>query len=176
MSKKKKSGYCKPPEHSQFKKGKSGNPKGRPKSRSKKLENIYDFVDVFIEQCEKPVLINENGERVEIQMIQAVIKQALAKAAKGNITAIKFVNSILSRSLQLKQTSEYRRVNRGAKRLANQFIENMTDDDMYDVVAARYEKQERDAQTSDHGSKGAADTNDENMTEEEAMKAYMDKI
>ena len=169
-------GYGKPPKHTRFKKGQSGNPKGRPKGRSKELEDIFDLADAFIEECTKPIYITENGERVEIQMIQAVFKQALAKAIKGNMTAMKFVHNITTRSLQLKQTSENQRLKRGSKRLANHFIENMSDDDMHDVVAARYEKQEREAHTSDHDSADTADADGENMTEEEAMNAYMDDI
>ena len=173
---KKKVGYCKPPEHSQFKKGQSGNPNGRPKGPSKSADDIYDVAYLFLQECEKSIHVTENGERVKIQMIQAVFKQALSKAAQGNMNAIRFVSMMFNRSVNLKHTDEKRRIRRGAKRLKNQLIENMTDDDIYDVLVARYEKQAHEEQTSDHGRADTADADGESMTEEEAMKAYMDNI
>ena len=98
MSKNRKSGYCNPPKRTQFKKGQSGNPNGRPKGPSKSADDIYDVAYLFLQECEKPIHITENGERTEIQLIQAVFKQALAKAAKGNMNAIRFVSMMFSRS------------------------------------------------------------------------------
>ena len=52
----------------------------------------------------------------------------------------------------------------------------MSEDDMHDVLEARYEKQTRDAQASDHDNEGTTDTDGKKMNEEEAMKVYMDDI
>jgi len=41
-------GYGKPPKHSRFKKGQSGNPKGRPKKRKSFQEHIQEELDTEI--------------------------------------------------------------------------------------------------------------------------------
>ena len=48
-------GYRKPPEHSQFKKRVSGNPKGRPRRR----KTLRDYIEV---ELDRKVSIQENGK------------------------------------------------------------------------------------------------------------------
>jgi hypothetical protein len=49
-------GYGKPPRHTRFKKGQSGNPRGRPKG-SKNLTTL------LTEALNEPVIVAENGGR-----------------------------------------------------------------------------------------------------------------
>lgn len=72
-------GYGKPPENTQFKKGVSGNPKGRPKK-------ALDFDHELLGESKMFVTINENGRR-RISKHAAVIKQMMNQAMKGNIPA-----------------------------------------------------------------------------------------
>ena len=69
-------GYGKPPRHTRFESGRSGNPKGRPRG-AKNLKTL------FIEALNETVIIAENGERRKISKRQAIVKQVVDKAAKG---------------------------------------------------------------------------------------------
>jgi glycosyltransferase A (GT-A) superfamily protein (DUF2064 family) len=74
-------GYGKPPKHGQFVKGKSGNPKGRPKG-SKNLSTI------FHETVRQKVTVNENGATREMTKFAASVTQLANKAAAGDMRAL----------------------------------------------------------------------------------------
>jgi hypothetical protein len=73
-------GYGKPPWNTQFKKGVSGNPKGRPRK-------ALDFDHALLRESRAYVTINENGRPRRISKHDLVIKQLLNKAISGNIPA-----------------------------------------------------------------------------------------
>jgi hypothetical protein len=77
-------GYGRPPRRSQFAKGKSGNPKGRPKG-------ARSLADRFVTALNERVTINENGSRRTIQKSDAVMKQLVNKAASGDFRSIKLI-------------------------------------------------------------------------------------
>jgi hypothetical protein len=68
-------GYGKPPHHTRFKKGQSGNPRGRPKG-SKNLPTLLS------EALNEPVVVAENGRRRKITMRQAIIKQLVKRSVR----------------------------------------------------------------------------------------------
>jgi hypothetical protein len=70
-------GYGRPPKHSQFAKGKSGNPNGRPKGSK-------NFGLVIEAELNAKIPINENGKRRSISKREAVAKQLVNKAASGD--------------------------------------------------------------------------------------------
>jgi Family of unknown function (DUF5681) len=77
-------GYGRPPEGKRFRKGESGNPKGRPRG-SKNIATLLD------EELSERVPVNENGKRKTITMRKAITKQTVRKAASGNEKFIKQV-------------------------------------------------------------------------------------
>ncbi len=74
-------GYRKPPEHTRFVKGKSGNPKGRGKG-------VRNFATEVQDELNTHVPITENGKRKKITKRKAVAKQLVNKAASGDPKAI----------------------------------------------------------------------------------------
>ena len=75
-------GYGKPPKDTQFKKGSSGNPKGRPKK-------VRDFDLELLRQSNATIVINENGHPRRISKHEAVSMQLINKAISGNIFALR---------------------------------------------------------------------------------------
>jgi len=73
-------GFQRPPRHTQFRKGTSGNPKGRPRE-AKNLAAVLD------EALAEKVAIVENGRRRKITKRCAMIKQLVNKAASGDLRA-----------------------------------------------------------------------------------------
>jgi hypothetical protein len=73
-------GYGKPPIHTQFRKGESGNPKGRPKVRKR-------IGTIFADQLRRRITVSENGKSYTIDRQEAFIIQTLNKAIKGDARA-----------------------------------------------------------------------------------------
>jgi hypothetical protein len=73
-------GYGKPPKASQFKKGKSGNAKGRPKGR----RNLA--TDLAAELSEH-ITVREDGRPRRVSKQRALIKSLMAKALQGDVRA-----------------------------------------------------------------------------------------
>lgn len=74
-------GYGKPPEHSRFRPGHSGNPRGRPKGRRSLREMI-------IEEVHRPVTIREGSKTKRMPRGQVAISQLMNQAMKGNPRAL----------------------------------------------------------------------------------------
>ena len=81
-------GYGKPPLHTRFKQGQSGNPKGRPRG-AKNLASLLN------EALNELVLVAEDGGRKRISKRKAAFKQLVNEAAKGNWRALKLLVDIL---------------------------------------------------------------------------------
>lgn len=75
-------GYGKPPKDTRFKKGQSGNPKGRPK-RSRNLTTLIR------EELERKVVLTENGKQYKMTKAEAMTKRLVAQALSGNMSAMK---------------------------------------------------------------------------------------
>jgi hypothetical protein len=73
-------GYGKPPKHSRFRKGVSGNQKGRPKGK----RNIATVLTAILGE---EIVINEGGVRKRVTKLEAALKQLVNKAALGDLVA-----------------------------------------------------------------------------------------
>ncbi len=73
-------GYGKPPKAKQFKRGRSGNPKGRPKG------SLNLATDLTAELGEH-ITVREDGRSRKVSKQRALIKSLMAKALQGDIRA-----------------------------------------------------------------------------------------
>jgi len=89
-------GYGKPPQHTRFKPGVSGNPKGRPK-QTKDLEKLFD------RELSKLVRINDGGESRTISKREAVVKTIVHASLQGNIRSQQLLVKLAGKSLDLEQ-------------------------------------------------------------------------
>ena len=70
-------GYANPPKATQFQKGRSGNPGGRPKGTA-------NFATVLEQALKDKVIVNDNGERRTISKLEALVTQMVNKAISGD--------------------------------------------------------------------------------------------
>jgi hypothetical protein len=78
------SGYRNPPKHSQFRKGISGNPSGRPKGP-------IDIVKIFERVLTKRVQLSATERRKYGPLLEAIIMRTAGLALKGEVTAIRLI-------------------------------------------------------------------------------------
>jgi hypothetical protein len=77
-------GFGKPPKHTRFQKGHSGNPRGRPRGSLN--------TSTLLEQALKEkVVVSENGRRKKVSKHRAILKQLVNKAAQGDHRAIQLL-------------------------------------------------------------------------------------
>jgi uncharacterized protein DUF5681 len=81
-------GYRKPPRATQFKKGETGNPRGRPKG-SKNFETKVKAV------FDRKIVIQDNGKPRRITMADAVLMKLTAKAIAGDMSATRLAIGLL---------------------------------------------------------------------------------
>jgi Family of unknown function (DUF5681) len=81
-------GYGKPPRHSRFRKGQSGNPRGRPPG-AKNLKTLLN------DALNEPVIVTENGGHRQITKRQAIITQLVNRSATADFRAIKILLDIV---------------------------------------------------------------------------------
>ena len=85
-------GYGKPPKHSQFRKGRSGNPKGKPKGRK-------NFKTELLEELSEQIAVREGGTRRIISKQRALLKSLTAQAVQGDPKAATLIANMVFRLL-----------------------------------------------------------------------------
>jgi len=91
-------GYGKPPKHTRFSKGSSGNPRGRPRGAKNWATLVRGAVFAQVE-------VRENGRPIRrISKLEAAVTQLVNKAASGNLRALAFLRNdpALDKALQPK--------------------------------------------------------------------------
>lgn len=84
-------GFKKPPRKHQFKKGQSGNPKGRPKMSA-------DLHQILFDELDRAIALTQAGETQEISIREAIVKNLITGAIKGNLRCLKIILRYLPQS------------------------------------------------------------------------------
>jgi hypothetical protein len=121
-------GYGKPPVHSRFHKGKSGNPTG------KRRHGEADRADALIRQEVYRLLTVREGEAVKkMPALQAVIRSQIACAVKGNVAAQRAVVKLLQdREAEARARSTGITPNKKLNKDGN----DITDEELMDILSA----------------------------------------
>ena len=77
-------GYKKPPEHTRWKPGQSGNPKGRPKK-------VKDFEKLLDIELSRTLRVTEGGQQVTLTKREVILKSLVNDALKGDLRALKML-------------------------------------------------------------------------------------
>ena len=83
-------GYRKPPRHTQFKKGQSGNPRGRPKGSK-------NFDSMVAHELSEEMDIRENGRLKRMSKLRLSAKQVANGAAAGKLPYIQFLQPLMEK-------------------------------------------------------------------------------
>jgi hypothetical protein len=114
-------GYGRPPKHSQFKKGRSGNPNGRPKRRPNLRQEISKVVT-------DPVRVREGDNVIRIPAIVAAFRVQRNLALKGDPRAALNFFKIAKEFEALDQGET------GAPEFSKEFLELLSDETLKDLI------------------------------------------
>jgi len=77
-------GFKNPPRKHQFKKGQSGNPKGRPRISA-------DLNQMLFNELDRAIALTQSGQTQEVSVREAIVKNLIAGAIKGNLRCLKII-------------------------------------------------------------------------------------
>ena len=84
-------GYKRPPQHTRFQPGRSGNPRGRPRAR----KNLATMAKEVLQQ---PVVVMDKGRRRTVPALQAAMQRLLGRALKdGDPRALSAILALAER-------------------------------------------------------------------------------
>ena len=89
-------GYGKPPQHTRFQPGESGNPRGR-------LRGTKNLKTDLMEELGEKILIREGEHARPVSKQRALVKSLVARALKGDVRA---ANLVVSMTMRLLDTGE----------------------------------------------------------------------
>jgi hypothetical protein len=121
-------GYGKPPVHSRFRKGQSGNPTG--KRRHGEAERAQALI---WEEAYRLLTVREGDKVTRMPALQAVIRSQIASAAKGNVAAQRAVFKAVQ---DIEAEARARRAGGTANKKLNKDVEEMSDEELMDILTA----------------------------------------
>jgi hypothetical protein len=93
-------GYRKPPAVAQFKPGRSGNPKGRPRGARNKVPALNEerLKTIVLEEAYRTIKVGEGKRQVTIPMAKAVVRALAVNAARGQLRSQQLFAALLSQT------------------------------------------------------------------------------
>lgn len=91
-------GYAKPPKHTQFRKGQSGNPKGRPR-RDDSIGGILERT------LSRRATITDGGKTKTVSLMEYAIMSSVDKAMKGSVRDLEKLIQMISKYVPEANTS-----------------------------------------------------------------------
>ncbi|WP_395651636.1 DUF5681 domain-containing protein [Brevundimonas sp.] len=92
-------GYCRPPVATQFKSGKSGNPKGRPRGS-------HNLQTILSDELQSRVSVVINGRPVKPTKAELAVRQQVDKAAKGDLRSFSALMKLNAQAATPPDTAE----------------------------------------------------------------------
>jgi hypothetical protein len=92
------SNYRKPPVKYQFKKGRSGNPEGRPRKKSGGTGIADRFSTMALEEATRPITVREGDKVFKIPALQALFRTMFRAAAQGDSKAARQLLEVIARA------------------------------------------------------------------------------
>lgn len=92
-------GYGKPPKHTRFQKGQSGNPRGRPKgARNKQQPSLPGdrLKEIILDEAYRTIPVRDGDGHIDVPMAQAVFRAIAVNAAKGQSRAQRLFTDLVS--------------------------------------------------------------------------------
>lgn len=91
-------GYGKPPAVTRFVKGKSGNPKGRPKGSRNQMPVLNEerLRDIVIAEAYRTIKVKDGGRDVSVPMAQAVVRSIAVNAVRGDQRSQKMFTDLVN--------------------------------------------------------------------------------
>jgi hypothetical protein len=113
-------GYGRPPQHTQFKPGESGNPRGRPRG----AKNFFVLLE---EELKQRVIINENGRRRKISKRAAIVKHMVNKTLSGDPRLLQILlNELRAREVRGDSVQASFNLDEGDRDVIRQLQERLT--------------------------------------------------
>ena len=120
-------GYGKPPIHSRFRKGQSGNPTGK-----RRRGEAGDAQALIRQEAYRLLTIREGDKVSRIPALQAVVRSQIASAAKGNVAAQRAVVKAVQ---DIEAEARARRTGFSANKKPKD-VNDMTDEELMAILTA----------------------------------------
>lgn len=101
-------GYRKPPRESRFKKGESGNPRGRPRKQERSFLPRQLRNDVLA-IADKQIVLNTRGGRKKMPAAEALLEVVLARAMTGHMPSVRFLHGLIEMAVRDHAAAHYER-------------------------------------------------------------------
>ena len=91
-------GYGKPPEDTRFRKGQSGNPRGRPKGAKNKLPALNEdrMKYIILEEAYRTITVRDGTRNITVPIARAVLRSLTVNAVKGQHRSQRLFAELLS--------------------------------------------------------------------------------